>query len=195
MPPVLTSAYAMKYSPFNPLRSVFERVFRIGDYRPKADTGMSTSWKLLLGSPGAHISVACRPASGRRERILFRHSFSGYTRIELRVRQNFADGRSVLHQFRGRGHAFATLSSGRNVIPNDINSQLLIESIRVQFIAHGLSYDLNIDEKNKHYQLLREGKPFPHGPQYLLALDELPPCRDRPLSTRPAGFMSIAATL
>ena len=185
----------MKFSPIASLRQAVQRVFGIGSQGDQRDAGITTSWKLLLGSPGAHISVACRPASGNRERVLFRHSFSGYTRIELQVRQNFADGRSILHTFRGRGHAFSTLTSGRNLISGGRDSQLLIESISVQFIAHGLSYKLHIDERNKHYELLREGKAFPHGPQYLLALDELPPCLNRPLSIRPAGFMSMAATL
>ncbi len=184
----------MKINPLQPLRAAFERIFGLGNYR-RSSTDTATTWKLLLGSPGAHISVACRPAAGNRERVLFRHSFSGYTKIELQVRQSFSDGREILHKFRGRGHAFSTLSCGRNLIRGDKDSQLLIENIRVQFIAHGLRYELFIDEQNKHYELLREGKPFPHGPQYLLALDELPPCLNRPLLTRPAGIMSMAATL
>lgn len=185
----------MTTNPLKTLRSAIDRIFGISSFRGEAGAGMTTTWKLLLGSPGAHISVACRPASGNRERILFRHSFSGYTRIELQVRQTFADGRSILHKFRGRGHAFSTLTSGRNLISDGKDSQLLIESIRVQFIAHGLPYNLHIDEKNKKYELLREGQPFPHGPQYLLALDELPPCLNRPLMTRPAGILTMAATL
>jgi len=184
----------MNFNPLQPIRNVFERIFGLGNYR-KSVPGTATTWKLLLGSPGAHISVACRPASGERERVLFRHSFSGYTKIELQVQQIFGDGRSIRHCFKGRGHAFSTLSFGSNIIKGGRDSQLLIESIRVQFIAHGLRYELFIDERNKHYELLREGKPFPHGPQYLLALDELPPCLNRPLLTRPAGIMSMAATL
>ncbi len=143
-------------------------------------------WQLLLSSFNARISIAYKSHTNNTQRVFFRHGFPGFARIELHVGQRKTDGtlklQTILH---GSGYAFEALSDPRNVLLGGDGSVISIISMSVRYIAHGVSYHLNIDAENGSQQLKKEGRIYQHGPQFTLALRSftLSSCSPAPILT------------
>ena len=132
-------------------------------------------WGLLLSSFNARVSVACKKLTNNNYRVYFRHNFPGFARIELQVCNRMPDGSvRMLTTLYASGYARNMLSDGRNILVGGPGGSISILSISVRYIAYGVTYQLHIDTAEGTQKLLKEGKPYPHGPQYTLALRSLP---------------------
>jgi hypothetical protein len=166
----------MKLSGFSIFRSLLNYLSRISIIRHSSmTTDRNAVWHLLLSGLNARISVACKKNSNNSYRIFFRHNFPGFARIELLVCHRMPDGTvRMLTTLHGSGYARHTLTDGRNVLNGGPGCSISIVSISVRYIAYGVTYQLHMNAGEGTHQLLKEGKPFLHGPQYTLALRSLP---------------------
>jgi hypothetical protein len=133
------------------------------------------AWHLLLSSFSARISIAVKMHTNNTHRVYFRHSFPGFASIELSVCHRKSDGTvKMLSTLHGSGYAFNALGDSRNVLIGEAGSNFSIMSLSVRYIAHGVSYHLRIDAEDGTQELLKEGRPYHHGPQYTLGLRSIP---------------------
>jgi hypothetical protein len=166
----------MKLSGFSVFRSLLNYLSRIPIVRPSSMTvDRNAVWHLLLSGFNARILVACRKNPNNSYRIFFRHNFPGFARIELLVCHRMPDGSvRMLTNVYGSGYARHTLTDGRNILTGGPGCNISIVSMSVRYIAYGITYQLHMDAAEGRQTLLKEGKPYPHGPQYTLALRSLP---------------------
>jgi hypothetical protein len=164
----------MKKPGFAIFRSLVKSLVGRSFTRRAAPDQDDTTWKLLLSSFNARISVASKPHTNNTHRVFFRHSFPGFARIELVVCSLNPDGsahkNTTLH---ASGYAFNALSDSRNVLLGGPGARIRVLSLSVHYIAHGVNYHLQIDAEPGTYHFLKDGKPYAHGPQYTLALQSL----------------------
>lgn len=162
----------------------------------KQNGGDDLSWNLLLSGINARVLVAWKKTSNNAYRVYFRHSFSGYAKIELMVCHRMPDG-SVrkLSKLYGSGYANTLLTDSRNILHPGPDCNISIVSFCIRYSGFGIPHTLEIDTVEGTQKFLKQGKPFHHGPQFSLALRSFPlsTLLAAPITPRPTqGIFSMA---